>query len=53
VNHYSHQPGEYHRLTPEGWAALAAFCTGIGAVAGLIAGRLARKREPQRQLAQA
>ena len=36
--------GEYERLTGAGWAMLAAFCGGIGLVAGALVGWLARKR---------
>jgi len=36
--------GEKERLTPVGWAMLAAFCGGIGLVAGLVAGAVTRKR---------
>ena len=36
--------GEKERLTPVGWALLAAFCGGIGLVSGLAAGALTRKR---------
>lgn len=36
--------GEYERLNGAGWAMLAAFCGGIGLVAGGLAGWLTRKR---------
>jgi hypothetical protein len=45
ARHYSHEPGEYHRLTTAGWITVAAFCGGIGAVAGLLAGLLARRKD--------
>jgi hypothetical protein len=36
--------GEYERLTMGGWALLAVFCAGIGAVAAVIAGLIFRKK---------
>ncbi len=36
--------GEYQRLNPAGWALLAAFCGGIGLLAGGLIGFLTRKK---------
>ena len=36
--------GEKERLTPVGWALLAAFCGGVGLVSGLGLGAITKKR---------
>lgn len=37
--------GEYEKLNVAGWGMLFAFCAGIGAVAGGLAGFLTRKKK--------
>jgi hypothetical protein len=44
AHNWPESDGEKERLTPLGWAVLAAFCGGIGLVSGLAVGVATRKR---------